>query len=139
MLPSSEKYCVELAIEHATDEEIIDVLHTACAWSFVQNIPDTINGLIGERGLGLSEGQAQRISIARALLRDAPILLLDEATSALDFHTETLILQNILKKDSSKTIVMTTHRKEVLSSCNKIYSIEGKLIKLTKDEKASVS
>lgn len=122
----------------ATDEEIIDVLHTACAWSFVQNIPDTINGLIGERGLGLSEGQAQRLSIARALLRGAPILLLDEATSALDFQTESRILKNILRKDASKTVVLTTHRREVLSSCNKIYSLENKALKLIKEESIPV-
>ena len=70
--------------EEATDEDVINALKTACAWDFVENLPEGINSILGERGRGLSEGQAQRISIARALLRNAPILLLDEATSALD-------------------------------------------------------
>lgn len=108
----------------ATDEEITDALKTACAWRFVKNIPDTINGKLGERGLGLSEGQAQRVSIARALLRDAPILLLDEATSALDIKTEQAILKNIMKKEPNRTIIVTTHRYSVLSSCNRVYNIQ---------------
>ena len=74
--------------EDATDEEIIEALKIACAYDFVKKMPEGINSEVGPRGLGLSEGQSQRISIARAVLRDAPILLLDEATSALDITTE---------------------------------------------------
>ena len=66
--------------EDATDEEIIEALKVSCAWDFVEKLPETINSNVGERGRGLSEGQAQRIAIARAVLRDAPVLLLDEAT-----------------------------------------------------------
>ena len=67
--------------EKASDDEIIRALKIACAWDFVQNLPEGINSVLGEHGRGLSEGQAQRISIARAVLRRSPILLLDEATA----------------------------------------------------------
>ena len=73
-------------------------------------LPEGINTIIGENGQGLSEGQAQRISIARAVLRDAPVILLDEATSALDVDTEEKVLKNIIKKDSKKICIVTTHR-----------------------------
>lgn len=92
--------------EDATDEEIIEALKIACAWEFVEKLPDTINSALGERGRGLSEGQAQRISIARAVLRNAPILLLDEATSALDVTTERKVLRNIIEQKPNKTCIV---------------------------------
>ena len=82
----------------ATEEEIIEALKVACAWDFVEKMPDTIHSSVGERGRGLSEGQAQRIAIARAVLRNSPVLLLDEATSALDVATERTVLRNIVKQ-----------------------------------------
>ncbi len=112
--------------EDATDEEIIAALKLACAWEFVEKLPDGINSVIGERGGGFSEGQAQRLSIARALVRKAPILLLDEATSALDVYTEKRVLQNIMQDDYPRTSIVTTHRPSVLSICNKVYSIHEK-------------
>lgn len=112
--------------EDATDEEIIAALKLACAWEFVEKLPDGINSVIGERGSGFSEGQAQRLSIARALVRKAPILLLDEATSALDVYTEKRVLQNIMQDDYPRTSIVTTHRPSVLSICNKVYSIHEK-------------
>ena len=109
--------------EEATDEEIIEALKIACAWDFVSKLPDGINSKIGERGRGYSEGQAQRIAIARAVLRDAPILLLDEATSALDVTTERKVLKNIIKQKPNKTCIVTTHRPTVLNICKRVYRV----------------
>lgn len=114
----------------ATDEEIIEVLKTACAWDFVQKLPEGIHASIKERGGGFSEGQAQRLSIARALLLHAPILLLDEATSALDVKTEREVLRNIMRDDSPRTCIVTTHRPTVLTMCNRVYGIEEKRCKV---------
>lgn len=110
----------------ATKEEIIEALKLACAWEFVSKLPDGIDSMIKERGGGFSEGQAQRLSIARALLRHAPILLLDEATSALDVATERRVLKNIINNDKPCTCIVTTHRPSVLSICKRVYAIKEK-------------
>ena len=121
--------------EDATDEEIIDALKIACAWDFVEKLPDGIETLMQERGGGFSEGQAQRLSIARAILRKSPILLLDEATSALDIWTERKLLENIMKDDYPRTTIVTTHRPTVLTSCDRVYAVRNKGCDLmTKDE-----
>lgn len=115
----------------ATDEEIREALETACAYEFVKELQDEIETTVGEKGGGFSEGQAQRLAIARALLKNAPILILDEATSALDIETEERVLKNIMKKDRNRTCIVTTHRPSVLSVSDHIYEIrEGKLKKL---------
>ena len=111
----------EEALQNATDEEIIEALKIACAWDFVEKMPDTIHYKLGERGRGLSEGQNQRVAIARAVLRDAPVLLLDEATSALDVKTERMVLDNIIRQRPNKTCIVTTHRPSVLEISNMIY------------------
>lgn len=110
----------------ATDEEIVECLKKACAWEFVEKLPDGIYSEIKERGGGFSEGQAQRLSIARALLRQSPILLLDEATSALDVETEKKVLENIIKDEYPRTCVVTTHRPTVLNACKRVYAIRNK-------------
>ena len=121
--------------EDATDEEIIEALKVSCAWDFVEKMPDTIQSKIGERGRGFSEGQAQRISIARAVLRDAPILLLDEATSALDVTTERRVLRNIISQKPNKTCIVTTHRPSVLNMCQRVYRVmETKVTELSEEE-----
>lgn len=109
--------------EDATDEEIVEALKIACAWEFVSKLPDGINGKLGEKGKGVSEGQAQRIAIARAVLRNSPILLLDEATSALDVAAERSVLQNIIKQRPNKTCIVSTHRPSVLSMCSRVYQV----------------
>ena len=118
----------------ATDEEITCALKMACAWDFTSKLPDGINSKIGERGAGFSEGQAQRLSIARALIRHSPILLLDEATSALDVATERKVLKNIMKDDYPRTCIVTTHRPTVLSVCSRVYVIKDKKCKVLSNE-----
>ena len=121
--------------EDATDEEIIEALKVSCAWDFVGKMPETINSNIGERGRGFSEGQAQRIAIARAVLRDAPILLLDEATSALDVTTERQVLRNIISQRPNKTCIVTTHRPSVLNMCQRVYRVmETTVTELSEEE-----
>lgn len=126
--------------EDATDEEIIAALKIACAWEFVQKMPQGIHSSVGERGRGLSEGQAQRVAIARSVLRDAPILLLDEATSSLDVATERAVLRNIIKQRPNKTIIVTTHRPSVLSMCQKVYRVVDKqVVELDEAEAAKMA
>lgn len=121
--------------EEATDDEIVEALKLACAWDFVQKLPNGIYSEVKERGGGFSEGQAQRLSIARALLRKAPILLLDEATSALDVLTECKVLRNIMNDAYPRTCLMATHRPSALSLCSRVYGIrEKKCVVLTQDE-----
>ncbi len=114
---------LRMARPDADDAELEEVLRDACAWDFVSRMTDGINHVIGEGGKGISEGQAQRIAIARAILRRAPVLLLDEATSALDAETEKRVLENIAARNV--TCIVTTHRSAVLSVCSKIYKIEN--------------
>ena len=97
----------------ATDEEMLHALHVSCA-DFVNDLPDGLNTLCSEQGGGLSEGQAQRIAIARSLLRDRSVMLFDEATSALDPDTERQLLNNILSAHD-KTIIFITHRPAVMT------------------------
>lgn len=100
----------------ATDDDLHKALAQSCA-DFVADLPDGLDTHCGEQGGGLSEGQAQRIAIARALLRNRPVMLFDEATSALDGETECRLLQNILK-DNSHTVIFITHRPAVLQYCD---------------------
>ena len=126
--------------EDATDEELICALKTACAWDFVSRLPQGIDSPVGERGRGLSEGQAQRIAIARAVLRDAPVLLLDEATSALDVATERQVLRNIVRQHPNKTCIVTTHRPTVLNLCQRVYRVvDTRVTELSEEESSRLA
>jgi len=110
--------------KETTDEQIINAAKIAQIWDFINELPQGLDTLLGESGLGLSEGQAQRLAVARAILYDAPILLLDEATSALDEETELAIL-TALKAQKDKTCVLVSHKKAALDFCDKIVQIEN--------------
>lgn len=109
----------------AEDQEIWEILREVCADEFVRKLPEGLDTYLKERGGGLSEGQLQRLSIARAMLCDAPVLLLDEATSALDVTTERKLLKNIMGSARKKTCIVTTHRPSVLIMCSRVYRISG--------------
>lgn len=119
----------------ASDGEIVEALKIACAWEFIEKLEDGIDSKLGERGRGFSEGQAQRIAIARAVLRDAPVMLLDEATSALDVETEERVLRNIIRQRPNKTCIVSTHRPSVLDMCQRIYRVvDGQITELEKTD-----
>ena len=131
---------MRMAKEDASEAELIEALKLACAWEFVEKLPNGIRSNIGERGKGLSEGQAQRIAIARAILRDAPVLLLDEATSALDVATERRVLRNIITSKPNKTCIVTTHRPSVLNMCKRVYRVmDTRVTELTEEESAKMA
>jgi len=102
---------------NATDEEIREAIHISCMDDYVYAFPQGLDTPMGESGAGLSEGQAQRLSIARAVLSGAPILLLDEATSALDGETEKLVLER-LRSLHNRTCIAVTHRPAALALCD---------------------
>ena len=126
---------LRLGREDATDAELEAALKDACAWEFVSQLPAGIHSPIGEGGKGLSEGQAQRLAIARALVRKAPVLLLDEVTSALDRETEQRVLQNLMNR--GLTTMVITHRLSVLSLCSGAYRVEGGCVTALSQEELS--
>lgn len=106
-----------------------DKIHSACEaarlMEWLKTMPEGLDTFVGERGLGVSGGQAQRIAIARAIARDVPVFLLDEATSALDGDTSGDLLSNLEEITRGKTVVHVAHRPEVLKACSKIWRLEG--------------
>ncbi len=119
----------------ASDEEVEAAARAACAMDFIEELAEGIKSKIGERGIGLSEGQAQRISIARALLRKAPVLILDEATSSLDIDSEMYVLNSINELKPARTCIVITHRPTALKICSRILRLKnGSLIEQCIDE-----
>lgn len=108
-----------------SDADIQKAIELSCSSDFIKDLPDGLNTVIGERGRGLSEGQVQRLAIARAILHNAPVILLDEATSALDEQTEERVLNN-LKTLENVTCIIISHKKAALNVCNKEIRIENK-------------
>ena len=121
------RWNLRLGDPDATDERLWEVLRLACA-DFVSALPDGLDTVVGEGGAGLSEGQAQRIAIARALLRQGHILLLDEATSALDMETEKRLLANLIAYHDTlpvrPTLIFVTHRAAVVDHCTQVVRLE---------------
>lgn len=111
-----------LGNKEASDEELSRVLHIASA-GFVFDLPNGLDTMLGENGSGLSEGQAQRVAIARSLLRPGKILLLDEATSALDSETELRFLKNLKREIGDRTVLFITHHAEIASFCDYQYNL----------------
>ncbi len=116
---------VMIGNKEAGSDEMVNALKTACIWDFIDSLPDKADTVLGENGYGLSEGQAQRIAIARALISKKPVLILDEATSALDSETELEVLRSIASIKPLPTCIIITHRKAALDFCSRILKIEN--------------
>ncbi len=125
---------LRLTAPDATDAELIAALKIVCAWDFVQQLPGGLQYQVGGRGRGLSEGQAQRLAVARAILRHAPILLLDEATSALDEETEEKMLRNLMSSGKINTCIFVTHRSSTVRFCTRQYHVESGFVSTRQQE-----
>jgi len=125
VLSGSIRDNISLCNPDVDEESIINAAKAAEIYDYIAALPNGLDTMLSERGAGLSEGQIQRISIARALITEAPVLLLDEATSALDEATETRVLENI-RRMTGKTVLFITHRNTSLKACDKIMHIENK-------------
>jgi len=122
LMSGSIRYNLLLAKPGATEEELQNALHTACA-DFVNELPDGIDSELGERGCGLSEGQAQRIAIARGLLREGSVLLLDEISASLDEETERELYKRLFAAYPAKTMIFITHRSAITALCDETLRI----------------
>ena len=122
LMSGTIRFNLQVAKPEASDQELLEALHTACA-DFVQELPDGLDTMLGERGTGLSEGQAQRIAIARGLLRPGSILLLDEISSSLDAPTEAELYTRLFKAYPQKTMIFITHREAVTTLCDETLNL----------------
>ncbi len=117
---------IAFAVPEADEESVRRAARLSCAEEFIDVLPDGLDTVIGERGFGLSEGQIQRLAIARAILYDAPVFLLDEATSALDETTERTVLENL--KSLGKTVVFISHKPAALAIADRLITVKDRKI-----------
>ena len=119
---------IRIGRKDATNEEVIEAAKKANCDEFVSKLPDGYNTYIGENGAELSGGERQRISIARALIKDAPIVLLDEATASLDAENETIVQEAISNATKGKTVIVIAHRMRTIENADKVIVLnEGKV------------
>ncbi|MBE7023025.1 MAG: ABC transporter ATP-binding protein [Clostridia bacterium] len=133
LLSGTIREAISMVKPEATDEEIMKAAEISCAADFIRKLPEGLDTYIGEKGMGLSEGQVQRLAVSRAILSDAPVILLDEATSALDEATEEQLLKNIRALEN-KTCVIISHKRAAFDICNKHIYIENKKIRVVENE-----
>ena len=124
LISGTIRYNLLLGKTDATEEEMRKVLYLAAAEFVIKDFPDGLDTLVGEGGVGISEGQAQRIAIARSFLRPGKVILMDEPTSALDAETEKMFLTRLTHQVHDKTIIIVTHRKEICKYVSDIIAIK---------------
>ena len=129
LFAKSVKENIAYGIESTTEAEIIDVSKIACADDFINDMPLNYETELGERGGKLSTGQRQRLSIARALMKNTPILILDEPTASLDAETEKRVMSNIAKWGRNRIIFIITHRLSTIKSADRIAVLDSGEIK----------
>jgi ABC-type bacteriocin/lantibiotic exporter with double-glycine peptidase domain len=123
LLDGTIAHNLQMVAPDATESEMEQALKVACAWEFVEQFPEGLHHPLRAGGRGISDGQIQRIAIARALLRKAPVLLLDEATSDLDAATERRLMDNLRRSGMVRTCILVTHRPGSAQFCNRAYEI----------------
>jgi ABC-type bacteriocin/lantibiotic exporter with double-glycine peptidase domain len=125
LLDGTIAHNLQMVAPDATESEMEQALKVACAWEFVEQFPEGLHHPLRAGGRGISDGQIQRIAIARALLRKAPVLLLDEATSGLDAATERRLMDNLRRSGMVRTCILVTHRPGSAEFCNRAYEIHN--------------
>ncbi|MEP7118974.1 MAG: ATP-binding cassette domain-containing protein, partial [Acidobacteriota bacterium] len=116
---------LRVAKEDATEAELIAATKAAELYDYIRSTPDGFNTKVGDQGMALSGGQAQRLAIARAFLKNAPIVVLDEPTSQIDVETETLLNRALARLTASKTVLLIAHRLSTIEQANRIIVLDG--------------